>query len=249
MPISKNELRLGNHMLGAVIYELHTDFAILRTPSQMRPQYPYDDLIPLPVTEEYLIEAGFTTFDLSWQETGYHVTGLVLAKDGDAYRMVKQKDRLSRAISTINHLENLYYSLTGYELPYFHEEQNNIATNGFRIGNRVEQGKILELYSTHALIQLYIGSIERIAYGSLKSIPIRTEDLPGMGFIQNGSKWERGNFYLLAEHDRFFLRTDIDMYVTKAPNWTDNWTDDKNTHQKGELRRGFDRHRARVKAN
>lgn len=209
MPISKHELRIGNHIPGAVIYELYTDVAILQTPSQMRPQYPYDDLIPLPITEDYLIGVGFVKFEL-----GYHVTGLVLAKDGDAYHMVQQRDRVSRAITTINHLENLYYSLTGRELQDGTWEQNNIATNGFRIGNRVEQGRVLELYSTHAMIQLFTGQRESIEYGSLKPIPIRTDNLTRMGFVQNGLKWERGNFYLLAEHDRFFVRTDLNGYIT-----------------------------------
>jgi hypothetical protein len=214
MPIPKHELRIGNHIFGAAIYELHTEFAILQTSNRMRPEYPYEDLMPLPITEDYLIDSGFTKFDLSWQETGYHLPGLVLVKDGDVYHMVQSGQRVSRGISTINHLENLYYALTEIELPDDTGDRDEITRNGFRIGNRVGQGIVLELHSTHALVWHYIGPNYPIEYGSLEPIMIRTEDLPKMGFIPRGQKWERGNFYLLAEHDRIFLRTDLDGYIS-----------------------------------
>ena len=214
MAIQKNDLGIGNHIAGGVISELHSQGAIIQTPSMMRPQHPYDHLDSIPLTEEYLFKVGFVIFDFSWGEIGYQITGLALVKDGDAFRMVKQRDRLSRPISTINHLENLYYSLTGHEFRNPDDEHTNIVNNGFRIGNRLEQGKVLELHATHALIQVYAGTMARLEYGSLIPIPVQVTDLPGMGFIRNGSKWERGNFYLWAEHDRFFLRTDVDAYVT-----------------------------------
>jgi|GEM_PF-3881260 hypothetical protein len=214
MSILRSELGIGNHIDGGAISELHTQFATIQTLSGIRSPYTYDSLIPLPITEEYLLNVGFTMFDFVWGAIGYHITGLSLVADGDAYRMVKQRDRLSRPILDINHLENLYYSLTGCEFRYSIGEQTNIVNNGFRIGNRIEQGKVLELNTTHAIIQLHTGTISPIEYGSLIPIPFKAEDLPGMGFINNGSKWEKGDFYLLAEDARFYLRTDVDMYVT-----------------------------------
>lgn len=113
MAINRSELRIGSQIQHARILELHQDFAVLQLFTGAQAPQGYSQLEPLPVTESYLIIAGFERFGEGW-----HRAGLYLLMEHDGYYMRQDQRYVSnKPIVHVHHLENLYYALTGMLLP------------------------------------------------------------------------------------------------------------------------------------
>jgi hypothetical protein len=145
--IYQNELRIGNYvkllmgdklkMPTSTIYtvlELHT-FKCLVLPNNLIPacekEWPkstYNDLSPIPLTEEWLVKLGFvknhfSAQGLQFNEPYYHVLleargWLVSWIDTNSTWALhlKTSDYNSVGIKTVDHLQNLVYFITGQEL-------------------------------------------------------------------------------------------------------------------------------------
>jgi len=112
MPISKHELRLGSQLQHCRVVELREDFAGVEYFDQRRADIVYAMLDPLPLTQGYLIVAGFEPYLAGW-----HRAGLFLLEEPTGWYMRQGQAYVSnQPILSVHHLQNLYQALTSHIL-------------------------------------------------------------------------------------------------------------------------------------
>jgi hypothetical protein len=113
MPISKNDLRLGNHIEQGTIIELFAEAAKIKSYSGIERNVLYSHMTPIPLTSGYLIDVGFER-----HTTGWRLQGLFLLGDRTEFYMRVGLENIGNGpITTVHRVENLYHALTCQILP------------------------------------------------------------------------------------------------------------------------------------
>jgi len=116
-----SELRIGNLILGARGYvkvSAILESGLIRiegNSSFFGVEGSEPCLLPIPLTEEWLVKFGFELNDSSWEIDNGKYVDLQHWGDGD-YRHVSNRGCCIAIIETVSQLQNLYFALTGEEL-------------------------------------------------------------------------------------------------------------------------------------
>lgn len=102
--IPQNELRIGNRVLIDGVSN-NVDLHDMKY---------YDQLYPIPITEDWLIRLGFETNGLGYSPKDDCTICVEKWSDGDWYCSIGEG--YEREIYHIHQLQNLYFALTGKEL-------------------------------------------------------------------------------------------------------------------------------------
>lgn len=107
------ELRVGNQLIDytaepPLVFTLNLENWVKIA------SFNYEDILPLPVTEEWLLNAGFELIGPKYYTCkGYHYTEIkevnVTCTDG-------KKQRIAKDINHAHQVQNLWYALTGEDL-------------------------------------------------------------------------------------------------------------------------------------
>ena len=120
-----NELRVGNHIQNGIVVEIkHTVSRIKYLYLGKEERYcfnDYADLIPIPLTEEWLVKSGFEKVDDSFFLKGFEVWQTDCGNEkGNEYvgffYPLRDRGMMDLEIKFIHQLQNLYFALTGEEL-------------------------------------------------------------------------------------------------------------------------------------
>jgi hypothetical protein len=108
-----NELRIGNLTSAGVVNEILTDcFYVHDGESSLKSAW--FDIQSIPLTEEYLLKFGFEKTKTEF----FYKNRLSLLKriktESDYYVYINEE--LTRSITYVHQLQNLYFALTGCEL-------------------------------------------------------------------------------------------------------------------------------------
>ena len=123
-----NELRIGNFVATegidfVEVSKIDADFGICyKIPQEFGQFYPYKEVEPIPLTEEWLMNLGFKKYTY-WRPNNldyYHsdlkefciISGQVRLYTDDPYEFFK----IPQNIQFVHQLQNLYFALTGEEL-------------------------------------------------------------------------------------------------------------------------------------
>lgn len=146
--IDSKELRIGNwvannfgnHIEVGGVYIAGIDPFATSTPSvlgekdiRLEPNYYYDEIKPIPITEELLIKAGFTNYEwcedcafikfqgqhmfIRFYDNKWHCTKTRVTKDEIGHATHGHKDIVKKGLlKHLHQLQNLFFALTGKEL-------------------------------------------------------------------------------------------------------------------------------------
>jgi hypothetical protein len=126
--IKVNELRIGNHVL-----DEHGNVSIINTISYgvriSNDKYKWeskseDQIHPIPLTDELLLECGFENYEVFKNTWGYNGIELYI-QDGIIWIDLMNN---SVEINYLHELQNLYFSLTKTELKIENYEKTNTKT-------------------------------------------------------------------------------------------------------------------------
>jgi hypothetical protein len=126
--IKVNELRIGNHVL-----DEHGNISIINTISRSvrisNDKYKWeskseDQIHPIPLTDELLLECGFENYEVFKNTWGYNGIELYI-QDGIIWIDLMNN---SVEINYLHELQNLYFSLTKTELKIENYEKTNTKT-------------------------------------------------------------------------------------------------------------------------
>jgi hypothetical protein len=126
--IKVNELRIGNHVL-----DEHDNISIINTISRSvrisNDKYKWeskseDQIHPIPLTDELLLECGFENYEVFKNTWGYNGIELYI-QDGIIWIDLMNN---SVEINYLHELQNLYFSLTKTELKIENYEKTNTKT-------------------------------------------------------------------------------------------------------------------------
>lgn len=127
-----NELRIGNFVATegidfVEVSKIDADFGICyKIPQEFGQFYPYKEVEPIPLTEEWLqdfefhYEGEFSIFGSSYTKGGIELT-YAKATDGIVI-LCKNVIGMNLFIDHVHQLQNLYFALTGEELTIYKEE-------------------------------------------------------------------------------------------------------------------------------
>ena len=120
-----NELRIGNFVSTegidfVEVSKIDADFGICyKIPQEFGQFYPYKEVEPIPLTEEWLMRFGFDKVLPRNDKMYYRLNDDFVIEENnvfllgdDAFEMLK----LRRKIKYVHQLQNLYFALTGEEL-------------------------------------------------------------------------------------------------------------------------------------
>ena len=110
--IQPQELRLGNILEQGVVTRLQEMSARIMSADGKYAFVHYEDLEPIPLTEEWLIKLGFHEVLGVYAGYGREINLKLVDGYWDAYF----KGKYVSVIKHVHQLQNLFYSITGHEL-------------------------------------------------------------------------------------------------------------------------------------
>ena len=118
--IEAKELRIGN-LVNYIYSEL--DFSLISGLTYEVPQLDeitcfqplYDELQPIPITEEWLLRFGFEPFYINGKLTHYRIGLYFIKFDGEDFYFELGKGMIIE-VKHIHQLQNIYFALTQKEL-------------------------------------------------------------------------------------------------------------------------------------
>lgn len=117
-----NELRIGNYVAIKDFVSIQTVYGLQEDVIYLLPNKPYQhtkDIIPIPLTEEWLLSFGFMhgqvhfIGDTGWKKSGNNFC-IELTDKGEYFSFHSPQFNLQ--VTSVNQLQNLYFALTGEEL-------------------------------------------------------------------------------------------------------------------------------------
>lgn len=131
--IKTNELRIGNWVMdenGIIqyVYQIYQGCVELSADETGQDDMDYHEkeIFGIPVTEEILVSAGFDMITSAWWEKdGYFkLLFLYLVEEGMSFNYCSGDEVvLSRSYRYVHQLQNIYFSVTGYELDISFKEK------------------------------------------------------------------------------------------------------------------------------
>ena len=126
-----NELRIGTYVATegidfVEVSKIDEDFGICyKIPQEFGQFYPYKEVEPIPLTEEWMMRFGFDKVLPRNDKMYYRLNDDFVIEENnvfllgdDAFEMLK----LRRKIKYVHQLQNLYFALTGEELTIDNEK-------------------------------------------------------------------------------------------------------------------------------
>lgn len=124
--IEPNELRIGNLVIGNIVYEGKVltferfneslNVVFFSDGSEWGIGEYLTDIQPIPITEEWLLKFGFSIEDNNSYQLDTDLGFSIWGRIGQAFNVYVNSDSIGNEKQYVHELQNLYFALTGKEL-------------------------------------------------------------------------------------------------------------------------------------